>query len=765
MRYIILFILLLATSFGCARKQTPTGKIRLNLGAATAGTTLNGVYIWGLNKTFGLTFAHHIVGDGRDLEFPLKPGVWNFRVVAWSGAGLPMFEGTTRCGNSPDISFQSGDVDVPIHINSDCSNHPRISDPDFIETNGNGNQLKTMRLVSCRSLVLVSDNSSVCDNAYLGDTKSFRVILPSYSPRPDMEIGPFAPESLRSDCQNTTNGSADTNLRIPVGNGSPESPRVYIESFDQVDCTGNVQFRAFPHGLFAAEGIHGKLFNLSNPPPKAVFYLKHGEALGKGDLSPFGNGADGDVTVNSLTSLASMDTAMSGGGVSVVPSTTRTWSSSRRVTAMVTDAIGTKLTVSAAFGSNAFRPDDEIMWHVSMATSNTACDSEIGAENHLHAGSYGFVRISSTPTALTLVVPYVFPLTGINTNLNRDLLFANGGQQEQCVIQIIRVPNLNSLTLHANLTLQTSSFLLGASATPATGHGGILPIRLKGQLVIDDGFYLYINQKYQGYPYGDFVGSDFRNFQGVGPTGFTQNSGFDCGSINCSNNNGMGGGVGEGQSSPNTPAHQTGGGGGGHIGSGGTGGYEPGGYPGYGGSTIAPSVPWTVLMGASGGHGAGDASISAVLGGGTGGGIIILAAKEIIKNPIASTNASITLEANGQQGGLSPGGTYGGNGGGGGAGGSVYLITQFTNINHLTTSASGGNGRDTTFPTGGGGGGGGGGKIVLQSCIAPSDGIVNPPNINGGARGATAGIANLATVGGSGFASLAYSLSHPFCPQ
>ncbi len=701
---ILIFIFISASSLSCARKQTATGKIRLNLGAATAGTTLNGVYIWGLNKTFGLTFGAHIVGDGRDIELPLKPGVWSFRVVAWSGAGLPMFAGTTRCGNSPDISFQSGDVDVPIHINSDCSNHPYISAPEFVETPAMGNQLKQLRLITCRSLALAKNDTDLCSNAYLGETKSFRVILPSYSPRPDLEIGPFAPDSLKSDCQNTTDGLADTNLRIPVGNGAPESPRVYIEAFDQPGCGGTPQFRAFPHGLFATVGINGKLINGVNgvAANRSVFFLKHGEALGKGDLSVFGNGSDGIGNWNGVPDPVDQTNSK----VQAYP---------HRVTSITSDPAKPGMNnIGIPAGDNLETPyfdNTEIMWHVSIEAPSGACGSP-----QMYAGNYGFAK-AYMMDATTLTVEHDFG--GVNnTNLNANIQFSNPDHTSYpvCVMQVIRVPNFQAVTVSGGTTLNTVSFTTGVVG-PGIGRGGIMAIRVQNKLTISAP--LTLTAQGRGYPWGTPNPSNLIYSQGIGPDGFTTESGgVSCGSLGIycdlpspglmadplgKATGGMGGGVGHGG--------VAGGGGGANVGNGGAGSTFGGAIAGQGGLGRVPSIGpiGPIHMGASGGHGNVTSSIAIGQGGGAGGGIILIYAREIE----VQGSAVLSVSANGLLGDTN-GESHGG---GGGAGGTIFVTTQyFSSPTPMGLSATGGLGGNGVS-SGQGGGGGGGGRIYFRGCM------------------------------------------------
>ncbi len=722
--FLILSLMLLATQTSCTRKSTPSGKLRINLGAVAEGPEITAAYIWGHNKTFGLTFGAHISGNGREIELPLKPGIWDFKVMAWSGAN--MFEGVTRCGYSPDIAFQSGDVDVPIHITTDCS-HPFFSGGEnFIYTEPNtstDNQIKPLRLVTCRSVALATGPGSLCENAYEGVTRSFRVILPSYSPHGELEIGDGSLDSLRSECLAISATPTDTELHIPVGDGGPDSPRVYISAFTDDNCSSseNHVVKPYPFGLIGAKAPQGKLFH-NNATNRSVFFMKHGASPGKGDLATyFGDGADGIQTI-----AADVD-------VSIVPLGGKTISARRRITNISSTSNSSILTV-AAFSSPAhFAIGDEVMWHVSIANTLTACDADVGAPYHLVGGSYGFAHVTSVQTTMpfTIGIDHVFPAEVSNLSLN--LIKGNITNPPQCVMQVIRVPNFGQLSITGNPTLTANAFSLGTAGNAPTGNGGIIVMRVKDQLNIANGATLTVDQNGSGYPGGDSVTPNLVTFQGVGPDGFTQGPCIP----GCESPIGMAAGVGH--------SGDAGGGGGGHIGAGGNGG-EASASMGEGGNQLTLRLfPHFIMMGASGGHGQ-NLTISSTETGGPGGGIILIAAREIL-----GSSGSGSFQANGNAGMAA-----GFNGGGGGAGGSVYLFTQFSNVN-LTTSARGGAGAAGATE---GGGGGGGGKILIQSCM--NLGGTETSNISGGALGNGGGTP--ATAGQPGEHDLSIDSAHPFCP-
>ncbi|MBI2522438.1 MAG: hypothetical protein HYV97_18605 [Bdellovibrio sp.] len=735
---ILLVSLALLSSWwtACARKSTPSGKVRINLGASAAGgPVLKGVYIWGRNKTFGLTFGAHIAGDGREITLPLKPGVWNFKVIAWDGAN--MFEGITRCGKHDDIAFQSGDVDVPIHLTTNCGGE--------YDNAGTLHQFKPLKLVTCRSIALATAASDLCENAYLGETHSFKVILPSYFPRSELEIGEFAPDSLTSECHTISASGASTDLHIHPGNGGPESPRVYIEAYSGGGCSGDHVTKYYLFGLNGAKEPHGKLFEGAN---QLVFFMQHGQANGGGDLTFFGNGADGDLLISGAPITVNLNTDSF-----VRPATpspiNKTWSASRRITGITSDGNSSVLTLLGAFNDpEDFAEGDEVLWHVPIATGPLACDSE--ADNHLSKGSYGTALISAVNEGgLTITIDHAFPTTV--SNLGNSLAFANGSGDAQCVMQVMRIPNFKTLTVSTSGTasLGTEAFRLGGSGVGSTGHGGIMAIRVKDRLTINSSATLQLAQSGSGYPADDNIGgtSVTPKFQGVGVDGFTQSN---CGAGGCDAPLGMGGGVGTDLSSGNA-----GGGGGAHVGSGGYGGYGggAGNAKGKGGLPFNYIThPKSLIMGASGGHGRSPANITAAQSGGIGGGIVMIFAREII----GSGTGAMNVQANGFDGGVTPAW----NGGGGGAGGGIHIYTQYSNVATVNGEAKGGSGGASIYCPGGGGGGG---YVAVKSCM---DFANFSGNVVGGNAGTDGSCTNQpASAGGSGAQNISFSTAHAFCPS
>nr|MBP6430932.1 T9SS type A sorting domain-containing protein [Ferruginibacter sp.] len=218
--------------------------------------------------------------------------------------------------------------------------------------------------------------------------------------------------------------------------------------------------------------------------------------------------------------------------------------------------------------------------------------------------------------------------------------------------------------------------------------------------------------------------------------------------------------------------HNAGGGGGSNFGSGGQGGEKTNGScrsntPGVGGLALntysynGTGAQNKIFMGSGGGSGHDNDGYG--MSGGHGGGIIYIAANEIIAN--AATASDNKIMANGLIGYryiTLAGGWYdyswSDGAGGGGAGGTVILNTNIFNGSNLTVEANGGKGSNSegvgNNNCSGPGGGGGGGVVwfkpatlptnVSSTATAGANGIVQfSANVacNGSANGATSGSA------------------------
>ncbi len=327
-------------------------------------------------------------------------------------------------------------------------------------------------------------------------------------------------------------------------------------------------------------------------------------------------------------------------------------------------------------------------------------------QNVYNAGKYEFHIVRSVNTAsknITLV-----------SNTSYDAVNE--------LVQLVRVPSYKTAKVNGELT---------CSAWDGE-KGGVLALMVEETLTLEADINVSACGFLGGGESGDFkgdcseyTGEDYpkgaSNFAGYKGQGAVMNSILS----NSSNSRGRkefwnGGGGGNGMYS--------GGGGGGNAGKGARGGRQVcnlSQYLALGGELNRYSE-WTsrVFMGGGGGSGTGENTP-----GGKGGGIVIIAAREL------RYSGDAAIKANGQSVSGAP---EAGGAGGGGAGGSILLSVE--NYGNFKAEVKGGNGGNTTrgdcgdITTGsiGVGGGGGGGLLYVTGSVATVEGGTQ---LTGGNRG------------------------------
>jgi hypothetical protein len=382
--------------------------------------------------------------------------------------------------------------------------------------------------------------------------------------------------------------------------------------------------------------------------------------------SPWGNGVDGNINLSSNISDVTTDTTALG----------RIFSAARKVTAIANGgAPMSVLSVATSITASDFKAGDEVLWMVMAAGSSTSCDS---ASSGLRAGSYGFARVSATAsTSITLDRPVTGTASGTVQNANlASTAYVSGGPF--CLMQVLRVPNLN------NVTTSSSQALLAHPFSWTTGTGGVVAVRIKGNIATpSNSSYFSLDVSNAGFPGG--LSGSVSFFQGDGFLGQ--------GSSSTTNGSSNGSGGARGFFS----GTNVGGGGGSNAGTG----AQPNGFPSYSPGCNGASCSTLKSMGGGGG---GYASTGSP--GGAGGGIAFLFAQTV--NPFSA----VAIYGFGAAGGASVG-TFGS---GGGAGGTIKA--QFGTVPNTATlflTAKGNNG-GSTGSGGKPGAGGGGGLISLDTC-------------------------------------------------
>tara|TARA_B100000749_G_scaffold280891_1_gene280368 strand:- start:148910 stop:150841 length:1932 start_codon:yes stop_codon:yes gene_type:complete len=394
----------------------------------------------------------------------------------------------------------------------------------------------------------------------------------------------------------------------------------------------------------------------------------------------FGDGRDGSIAPDDTTTYLNFnagDTIDDSGAMPYTPAsggtdgTTKYVSASRSVTNISAD--GKTLTLDSSISNLEFEPGDLVLFHVSSGWASTSPDTNAcGAD--LYRGKWDTSRISSATTLdITLEDAITADPTTANLNLGNSLIFGS----DHCTIQVIRVPEFDTIQVVGGETLSIST----ANNFGFSGnYGGIVALKVK-DLQVDGVF--DINAEQRGYLSGS-----------VGTYGIAGGSGSDTIAENggaYSTTSGFGGGGGQAGRGSDANYTETVGG---------------NALTYCGGSTAcAGFIDYKAFMGGSGG---GNGSTA----GGNGGGIVFLFAEKV------SGSGTISITANGA---ISPA-----VGGGGGAGGSVSFVARETNGTvGITMTANGGNGN-------GDGGDGGGGSVDATRCSAYAGSVTITMNADPG---------------------------------
>lgn len=386
-----------------------------------------------------------------------------------------------------------------------------------------------------------------------------------------------------------------------------------------------------------------------------------------------------------------------------------------KVTAITNGSVLTCNSVNQTFGSFTASSNIVIM-QMQNATYATSNNSGFGAQSSLGAsGIYEVARISAVNGSAT------------SMTLTQAL---NNTYDPTDAVQIITYPNLGT-----NFT--TTANISGVAWTGSVG--GVIAFSVTGNLILNHN----ISANAIGFRGGAKSGQDGGSCETNTWRTNTGNAKYAAKgegvAITTSNNhragraklvNGGGGGI----------VHNGGGGGGGNYTAGGDGyyGYVGGGYcsattnaGGQGGEAVASSAT-RVFMG--GGGGGGQENNSVGTNGGIGGGIILIKCDTIVR---PSSCSARTISANGET--ASNAGNDGC--GGGGAGGSIVLDIKgmrFTSTCSLSIQANGGNGGSVNSGGSAHGAGGGGGQCAIYiRATAPFANVTLSTNNGAGGNGST----------------------------
>lgn len=387
----------------------------------------------------------------------------------------------------------------------------------------------------------------------------------------------------------------------------------------------------------------------------------------------FGIGSDGTATIAIAASTSDLSDSVDANGKSLFRSA-RVDGSTTCSSGSCTFALGSSAASNFFVGPNDLNigSGSEILWIVlgSTPTGAASCSASIG--------TYGYGRITSTDASGVTIAR--------TTNNSPPTVTSTQSSGDNCVIQIVRVPNFQALTL----TATGAGPVLSAPAYNGDGNefsglGGVLAMRVKSTLTYSVEQSLEISMSGKGYRASIAVTTQGSSQFGQGATSVLRNgAGGGGGSSGIGGAGGAGRGIGAaGQNGATDSQGQ-------RIGTDALDG------------TTSDFLPLRLYLGGAGGLGntAGSAT------NGYGGGIIMLFAHTMLRSS-GSSSMQIYSQGNSHA-------TYGGGGGGGG----TLLLVADSLQGGLWTNVSGGN-TVSTSPAGGAGGGG----FSHLICFASASGV------------------------------------------
>lgn len=383
----------------------------------------------------------------------------------------------------------------------------------------------------------------------------------------------------------------------------------------------------------------------------------------------FGNGIDADSFGSSVTIASSIPDSSDASNSSMTSLLGgRTLQTFRNISGIS----GATVTLATPFTSSDYQAHDDVLWHVSGASSG-ANDCDTVSTTNLAIGTFGFARIVSVDTSGHTVTLDKTITANPSSNIGAT---TRGHGNTFCDIQLVRLTNFNNLTLDASsaaLAIKPPAF------NYASGYGGILAFRVAGTLQLAGGNAINL--------YASGLG------RSGGAAGYQGDGAHGAGVAASSSSDDAGGGS------------AAGGAGGGGQGNGGTSSGASAGMSAnslYGSGFLDPHSGRAAFGGGGGGGGAGAT-------GGGGGGIVMLFASTL------SGSTSFSLVADGSAGTLA-----GSTSGGGGGGGTVFAqVRSQVSSPTIATSATGGSAPSATSM----GGGGGGGAESYTYCSASAAGL------------------------------------------
>ncbi|MDD0853777.1 hypothetical protein HBN50_11760 [Halobacteriovorax sp. GB3] len=404
-----------------------------------------GIYLLGRRIDDFQDIAVGLKLDGTDYILELEKGTWEFAAVGWEGGETGNLTGRARCAYTGFVNLLSDNETVSINLStSKCaeviSTNERFSNSSDISPAGLG--FKTVNFYSCLDLSSpTSLSSSDCagyahNGQNLGLTRSYII---SYGGNLRTGSSNQSLPGISSRCIDIESNSA---LRIPTGFNGDAFIEPFLTAFSEPNCQGSGVGYFFKDGLRVnSTTVNKRSYFLAsdyiNTSDISVFF-EHNELTSSIQAPLYGNGILGNL-VTSLTLDSSYSLPVSG----VLASNSFAYTTS--------------------FGSQ-INNYDEVMIHVSV--DDGTCGSGYGS------GRYEFARVKSKSASSITFFKSLTSLFGTSS-----LPSPGTG----CRIQVVKVLNYDNITLNDSSSIKPMAF------SEADKHGGILALRVRNILSLQEG--------------------------------------------------------------------------------------------------------------------------------------------------------------------------------------------------------------------------------------------------------------------------------------
>ncbi len=202
--------------------------------ALTAPAAQNGgIIIFGHSEDKRQTFSITLGSESEVKSQLLDNGSWVFEAMGWEGgsaAGVDVatsynkLEGAARCSKETSTQLTGGNIAVTLLINKANCTAPKFGGSEFFDLALDVNSFRPLKIVNCAATTVFTDNVTSNDTCSSGKYLSVQVMIPRMDLFTEEQMAeyeqswpPFIHKDFISECYTFSSGTADTNIRVPVG--------------------------------------------------------------------------------------------------------------------------------------------------------------------------------------------------------------------------------------------------------------------------------------------------------------------------------------------------------------------------------------------------------------------------------------------------------------------------------------------------------------------------------------------------------------------